>query len=102
MIGRAAYHRPEFMSELDTMMYGQPTLDQHEVLASYRRYMAEELARGQRLHSMTRHVLGACNGMRGARRYRQTLSDARRLKANDINLFDEALAHVYQPMAETA
>ncbi len=102
MIGRAAYHRPEYMSELDTMMYGTPTLDKSAVLAAYRSYMTEELARGQRLHSMTRHVLGACNGMRGARRYRQTLSDARRLKANDINLFDEALAHVYQPLAETA
>ena len=34
--------------------------------------------------------------MRGARRFRQTLSDASRLKRNDIALLDEAFDHVLE------
>ena len=39
---------------------------------------------------------------RGARRFRQYLSDAKRLKENDIRLFDEALAQVFTQPGEQA
>jgi tRNA-dihydrouridine synthase A len=41
---------------------------------------------------MTRHCLGLFAGVSGARRFRRILSDARRLKDNDLALVDEALA----------
>ncbi len=101
MIGRAAYHRPEFLSDLDREMFGSAMPAKIDILTRYREYIVRELAAGQRLNRLTRHVLHACNGMPGARRFRQTLSDASRLKHDDINLFDEALAQVFQPARET-
>ncbi len=101
MIGRAAYHRPEFLSELDQEMFGSAMPAKIDVLNRYREHIVRELEAGQRLNRLTRHVLHVCNGMPGARRFRQILSDATRLKHNDVNLFDEAVAQVFQPAEET-
>ncbi len=99
MIGRAAYHHPQFLARVDTALYGGATADTFSVLNRYRRYMQEQLAAGVRLHAMTRHLLSSCNGQRGAKRFRQLLSDSRRLKQNNISLFDEALDQVYPQAA---
>jgi hypothetical protein len=48
---------------------------------------------------MTRHLLHCCNGMPGARRFRQLLSDNKRLKLNDINLVLEAIDHIFAKAA---
>jgi hypothetical protein len=42
-------------------------------------------------------LLHCFNGRPGARRFRQILSDAQRLKANDLNLVHEALS-VVEPL----
>ncbi len=58
--------------------------------------MESELAKGERLSALTRHLLSSCNGQPGARKFRRTLSDANRLKGGDLNIVSEALAHVYE------
>jgi len=63
-----------------------------EVMAGYRAYMERELAAGTRLQDMTRHALGLFAGEPGARHFRRVLSDAKRLKAGDLGVVDEALA----------
>jgi len=97
MIGRAAYHHPDLLAQLQQIMFTpQLSFDKQLLLGEYRRYVEEELARGVPLHSLTRHLLSSCHGMRGARRFRQTLSDASRLKRNDIALLDDAFGHVLE------
>ena len=71
-------------------------------MAGYQRYIETELAAGVRLGDMTRHALGLFAGVPGARRYRQLLSDARRLKANDPTLVHEALAALRPRPADRA
>jgi len=45
-------------------------------------YAEQEVGIGERPASIARHMLGLCNGMPGARRFRQLLSEgARELKA---------------------
>ena len=67
-------------------------------------YIREQLARygKQRrrpaLNSITRHMLGLMAGMPGARAFRQTLSDSKKLAAGDPALLLEALARM-QPLA---
>jgi tRNA-dihydrouridine synthase A len=100
MIGRAAYHNPMWLSALDEHLFAndlnsQPAIKAIAILAAYREYIEQQLALGEPLHAMTRHMLSVCNGQRGARRFRQLLSDNKRLKDNDISLFDEALAQVF-------
>jgi len=43
---------------------------------------------------MVRHILGLYHGQPGGRRFRQLLSDARRLREGDASLLLEALAAV--------
>ncbi len=92
MIGREAYHNPWLMAEFDARYYGDashaPT--RREVLAAMLPYVAEQLrqhgAAGLRLNSITRHMLGLVNGLPGARRFRQMLSDPKLLSRQDPEL----------------
>jgi len=97
MIGRAAYQAPVVLGEMDWHVFSRPGGRSHrntgsrEIMAGYRAYMARELAAGTRLQDMTRHALGLFAGEPGARRFRRILSDAKRLKAGDLGVVDEAL-----------
>jgi tRNA-dihydrouridine synthase A len=92
MIGRAAYHQPRFLSELESAMFGHSTApDEQTIVGRYMDYMAEQMQAGVRLNALTKHLLHSFNGRQGARRFRQILSDAKRLKENDLSLVEEAL-----------
>jgi tRNA-dihydrouridine synthase A len=100
MIGRSAYHDPMFLAELDGELFASPSSNASNarnawnVLDQYVVYMEDQLARGTRLQDMTRHMLGMLKGAPGARRYRRLLSDARRLRDNDLGVVHEAIASV--------
>jgi tRNA-dihydrouridine synthase A len=53
-------------------------LSREEVLDRMARYAAREVAKGDRLASITRHMLGLYSGEPGAREYRRTLSEGAR------------------------
>lgn len=100
MIGRAAYHHPDFLSHCERAFYDPDfVLDKPELIQHYSAYVEEQLRQGQRLHSLTRHLLSSCSGMPGARQFRRTLSDASRLKSGDINLIHDALNCVFKRVA---
>lgn len=108
MIGREAYHNPYLMAAFDARYYGDdaPVKSRAEVLQAMQPYIREQLARfgksesggGLKLNSITRHMLGLMAGMPGARAFRQTLSDAKKLAAGDPALLMEAFART-QPLA---
>src|SRR5690606_12374842 len=100
MLGREAYHNPYLMAAFDERYYGdsQPVRTRAEVLQSMIPYMHEQLrlhsggkGGGLRLNSMTRHMLGLMTGLPGARAFRQTLSDSRKLAEGNPALLLEAL-----------
>jgi tRNA-dihydrouridine synthase A len=93
MIGRAAYHQPRFLSALEAEMFNPKfSIDEAGIVAIYRRYMSTQLEAGVKLNVLTKHLLHSFNGRPGARRFRQILSDAKRLKSNDVSMVDEAMA----------
>lgn len=104
MLGREAYHNPYLMAAFDARYYGDgaPPKSRLEVLQAMQPYMREQLARygarGLRLNGITRHMLGLTAGMPGARGFRQTLSNAKKLAAGDPSLLLEAFART-QPLA---
>ena len=70
MLGREAYHRPCILAELAGF-----TVSHEALLERMAAYAERELAQGERLHSITRHMLGLYSGEPGARDYRRLLSE---------------------------
>jgi len=76
MIGRAAYHNPWLLAELEAQWFGTALpAERLTPVLRYLDYIECELERGTRLHSITRHMLGVSCGLPGARAYRRHLSD---------------------------
>lgn len=78
MLGRAVYHNPYLLAGADAQFYRDmhPIPSREQVLAAYLPYVAAQLQKGVRLHSMTRHLLGLYYGQPVARRWRRHLSGA--------------------------
>lgn len=76
MLGRAAYQDPWRLLAVDRDIFGEasPHDDMIAVLEAMMPYIAEQLARGTRLHAITRHFVGAFHGIPGARAFRRHLS----------------------------
>lgn len=77
MLGRAAYENPYIMADVDQRFYGatHEKPDRAAVVDLFKPYVEAELQRGVRLHSMTRHILGLFQGIRGGRIWRRYLSE---------------------------
>jgi tRNA-dihydrouridine synthase A len=77
MLGRAAYHRPALLAELERALV-DPTWrvpEPREILESIVPYARSRMKEGARLHSITRHLQGLLTGREGARAWRRFLSD---------------------------
>ena len=81
MLGREAYHRPYVLAELDAALHGggvESLASRQFMLDRMAGYAARELAKGERLAAITRHMLGLYSGEPGAREYRRLLSEGAR------------------------
>ena len=96
MLGRTAYHDPYFLAQVDARLFDDPTpiRTRAQVIEAMLAYVDAQVARGTPLRAIARHMLGLYHGCGGGRRYRQALSDARRLKDGSAALLREALAEV--------
>jgi tRNA-dihydrouridine synthase A len=76
MIGRQAYHHPYFLAELERHFDPRaPLPDRREIVEQMIPYVENELANGERLGRITRHMVGLFAGMPGARAWRRYLSE---------------------------
>jgi tRNA-dihydrouridine synthase A len=57
-------------------------------------YIARELARGTRLHAITRHFVGAFHGVPGARAFRRHLAERGVKPGASLDVLREAIAMV--------
>ena len=76
MMGRAAYQEAWRLLTVDPLIYGAPPpfASPRAALEAFFPYLERELARGTRLHSMTRHTLGLFQGVPGARAFRRHIA----------------------------
>jgi tRNA-dihydrouridine synthase A len=76
MLGRAAYHEPALLGEVDRRFFASaaPPVAPETAVERYLPYVLDQLARGVRLASMTRHMLGLFHGRPGARGWRRMLT----------------------------
>jgi tRNA-dihydrouridine synthase A len=78
MIGRAAYDAPyALLATADAVLFGdhRPIPSEAEIARQYLDYAKAEVAKGTRLHSITKHAAGLFTGRPGARAWRRALSN---------------------------
>lgn len=77
MLGRAAYQEPWRLLSVDPELFGEtaPHATMREAIEAMMPYIERELAAGTRLHSITRHLVGAYQGVPGARAFRRYLAE---------------------------
>ena len=95
MLGRAAYHTPGLLGEVDRVLFGEDkVVTAVEAVESYKPYIARELAKGTHLAAMTRHMLGLFHGAPGARAWRRILTVEGVKLGAGLEVIDRALAEV--------
>jgi len=92
MLGRAAYHTPYVLHELDVAWFGGGAMSRGDLLRAYRPYVEAQLERGVFLKHIVRHVLGLFAGQPGGRAFRQVLSEGAHRPGADWSLVERALA----------
>ncbi len=102
MLGRAAYHTPTLLGEVDRRVFGMAVedVDAFRAVELYRPYVARELARGTHLAAMTRHMLGLFHGLPGARGWRRVLTVEGVKSGAGLEVIDAALAQVLRAQDE--
>jgi tRNA-dihydrouridine synthase A len=101
MLGRAAYQNPELLLCVDPDLFDEPApvADAFAALDAFRPYVEDQLARGVRLHSMTKHLLGLFPGQPGARLFRRHLSTEALVPGAGVEVLDAAVAIVREAIA---
>jgi tRNA-dihydrouridine synthase A len=96
MLGRAAYHDPWRLLSVDAELFGEsaPHTAMKDVFEAMVPYIERELARGTRLHSITRHFVGAFHGVPGARAFRRHLAENGVKPGAGVNVLRDAIALV--------
>jgi tRNA-dihydrouridine synthase A len=98
MIGREAYQNPWFLAEIERDIFGASSILTREAVArAMVPYIQEQAALYcAPVKSVTRHMLGLFNGLRGGRAWRRTLSEKAPSAQDALKLIDEALSCIPQ------
>jgi tRNA-dihydrouridine synthase A len=96
MLGRAAYQDPWRLLTVDPELFGEAAshATMKDVFAAMMPYIDDQLARGTRLHSMTRHFVGAFHGVPGARAFRRHLAENGVRPGAGVDVLRDAIALV--------
>jgi tRNA-dihydrouridine synthase A len=96
MLGRAAYQEPWRLLAVDRALFGEapPHAAMKDVFAAMLPYIERELAQGTRLHSITRHFVGAFHGVPGARAFRRHLAEKGVKPGAGVEVLRDAIALV--------
>ncbi|HEY0327946.1 MAG TPA: tRNA dihydrouridine(20/20a) synthase DusA [Rhodopseudomonas sp.] len=104
MLGRAAYQEPWRLLAVDPELFGEPApfASMSAALQAMMPYIEAQLAQGTRLHSITRHFVGAYHGVPGARAFRRHLAEQGVRPDAGIAVLREAIARIEDRAVEAA
>lgn len=94
MIGRAAYQQPYLLADIEEKYYSGKKIARHDIVQQLLPYVDAQIKSGVRLNSITRHILGLFQGVRGAANWRRYLSQHAHLPNADVDVISQALALV--------
>ncbi len=104
MLGRAAYHNPALLADVDARLYGDApqALDMAAIIEHMCDYVDRHIASGGRLSHISRHMVGLFSGQPGARRWRQMLSTDATKPGATSDVLRQAYGEVIEACAEAA
>ncbi|WP_341512011.1 tRNA dihydrouridine(20/20a) synthase DusA [Bradyrhizobium sp. ISRA442] len=96
MLGRAAYQAPWRLLSVDPEIFGEaaPHATMQDALEAMMPYIEQQLARGTRLHAITRHFVGAFHAVPGARAFRRHLAEKGVKPGAGIDVLRDAIARI--------
>jgi tRNA-dihydrouridine synthase A len=99
MMGRAAYHNPALLLDVDERIFGSSTLSGglQGALTAYRLYAEEQRANGVPLGTLMRPLIGLFQGRPGARAWRRILTTKSVSRGAGLEVLSEALEAVCAP-----
>ncbi|MCY4363399.1 MAG: tRNA dihydrouridine(20/20a) synthase DusA [Gammaproteobacteria bacterium] len=94
MLGRAVCNNPYLLAGVDKNLFGVNNIaaTRMQILQKYIPYMETEIAQGEHLYAMSRHILGLFHGQYGARAYRRHLTVSAHEANAGVDIVNEALA----------
>jgi tRNA-dihydrouridine synthase A len=92
MLGRAAYHDPWLLADVDRRLFAQdsPAATRDAVVARMTGYLRRVTGEGTASRHVVRHMHGLYQGVRGARAWRRRLSDAAVLERDGAEVLERA------------
>lgn len=96
MVGREAYQHPWLLSSVDEQLFGAKPhgKSRHDIIHDMMPYTETQLKGGQKLHYITRHLLGLFHGQSGGKQFRRYLSENAYKDGADLKTLEQALSLV--------
>jgi len=92
MIGRAAYHTPYLLAEIEKEIFKiQNIPSRQEVIENLIPYVKDELKKGTRLNQIMRHTLGLFHGQTGSSHWKRYLSENMCVRDADVQKIDHIM-----------
>jgi len=92
MIGRAAYHTPYLLAEIEKEIFNNDDVpSRQEIIENLIPYIREEIKKGTRLNQIMRHTLGLFHGQAGASYWKRYLSENMCVRDADVKKIDHIM-----------
>lgn len=95
MMGRAAYHNPWLLTQIEQQVFQQEPrfADPLEALDAMLPYIEQQLSLGVRLHAITKHLLGLFQGRPGTKIFKRYISENAFKKTAGLDVLIQASEH---------
>ena len=95
MIGRAAYHSPYFLAEVEKEIFNNHNIPSRtEVMERMIPYIKEETGKGIRLNQIMRHTIGLFHGQKGSAHWKRYLSKNMCIREADLQKVNHIMDHI--------
>ena len=95
MIGRAAYHSPYFLAEVEKKNFNNHNIPSRtEVMERMIPYIKEEIGKGARLNQIMRHTIGLFHGQEGSTHWKRYLSQNMCIREADLQKINHIMDHI--------
>tara|TARA_Y100001936_G_scaffold251576_1_gene308040 strand:+ start:15 stop:1016 length:1002 start_codon:yes stop_codon:yes gene_type:complete len=95
MIGRAVYHSPYLLAEIENEIFNNHDIkDREEIIEELITYVKAEVKKGTRVNQVMRHTLGLFHGQIGSSHWKRYLSENMCVRDADVKKIDHIMDKV--------